>query len=82
MLTKEQKAEIENVYGYHAPKTAEHKLQIAQSRQLFAKMAEELTLLLPEGDAKANALACLQYASFNANAAIARSWGPAEPFGA
>ena len=82
MLTEAQKTVIENCYGYHAPKTPEQREQIAANRRLFAKMEEDLIASIPPGRELSIAKTNLEQASFWANAAIARSWGPAEPFGA
>jgi len=81
-LTQAHMAEIENTYGYHTPKTTEQRVQIAANRALFAKMAEDLMASIPPGRELSIAKTNLEQASFWANAAIARSWGPAEPFGA
>lgn len=82
MLTKDQEAEIDNCYGYHTPKTPEQREQIAANRRLFAQMAKDLIASVPPGRELSIAKTNLEQASFWANAAIARSWGPAEPFGA
>jgi hypothetical protein len=71
-----------NKYGYHKPKDASDAEKIAQSRRIFAEAAEKLTALLPPGREASVAHTHLETASFWANAAIARAWGPAEPFGA
>ena len=81
-LTQAHMSEIENTYGYHSPKTPEQRDQIAANRRLFAKMAEDLMASIPAGRELSIAKTNLEQASFWANAAIARSWGPAEPFGA
>jgi len=82
MLTEAQKTEIGNCYGYHTPKTPEQREQIAANRRLFAKMAEDLVATIPPGRELSIAKTNLEQAYFWANAAIARPWGPAEPFGA
>ena len=82
ILTDAQESDLRNRFGYHKPATDEHRQSIAYSREDFHRMARRLTALRPPGREAALAITNLEQAAFWANAAIARSWGPAEPFGA
>lgn len=73
---------IHNAFGHHKPKDAADAAQIAVSRAIFAEAAAKLEALLPPGREASVAMTQLETASFWANAAIARAWGPAEPLGA
>lgn len=79
-LTEAQETDLKNRFGYHKPATDEHRLDIETSRAFFLDMARRLTALLPPGREASLAMTNLEQASFWANAAIARSWGDAEPF--
>lgn len=73
---------ILNTYGHHKPRNHDDAEKIAESRKIFAEAATKLAALLPPGREAAVANTHLETASFWANAAIARAWGPAEPLGA
>lgn len=69
---------ILNAYGHHKPSGPDQVAQIEESRRRFAEFATWLETL-PAGREAACAKTKLEEASFWANAAIARAWGPAEP---
>jgi len=72
--------EIKQKYGHHKPKSEADADMIGKSRQIFAEAAQKLDALIPAGREKSVMHTHLETASFWGNAAIARAWGPAEPF--